>query len=112
MLLDDLIILGRACPEPLQNGRVTVCLAGYSYEHGLIRLYPTHPRMKMKRWDIVKIEVERNQQDTRAESWKIVGSRSNWDDLDKQISPFRGFTMPHTKLQYKTSVRALSQIVC
>jgi hypothetical protein len=86
MLLDDLIILGRACPEPLQDGRVTVCLAGYSYEHGFIRLYPTHPKMKMKQWDIIKIEVERNKQDTRAESWKIAGSRTDWDDLDKKVT--------------------------
>jgi len=85
MLLNDLIILGRACPEPLKDGRVTVCLAGYSYEHGFIRLYPTHPKMPIKRWDIVRIEVERNEQDTRAESWKITDSKAGWDKLPEKI---------------------------
>ncbi|MCA9914378.1 MAG: hypothetical protein KC496_13580, partial [Anaerolineae bacterium] len=85
MLLDDLIILGRACPEPLKDGRVTVCLAGYSYEHGFIRLYPTHPQMQMKRWDIIRVEVERNERDTRDESWKISGSRTEWDTLPEKI---------------------------
>lgn len=85
MLLKDLIILGRACPEPLKDGRVTVCLAGYSAEYGFIRLYPTHPKMNMKRWDIIEVEVERTERDTRDESWKIVGSKTDWDILPDKI---------------------------
>lgn len=85
VLIDNLIILGRACPEPLKDGRVTVCLAGYSESLGFVRLYPTHPKMKMKRWDMVKVKVTRNDRDTRDESWKIVGSRTNWDELPEQI---------------------------
>jgi hypothetical protein len=85
MLLKDLTILGRACPEPLKDGRVTVCLAGYSYEYGFIRLYPTHPQMQMSQWDVIEVEVERNEQDTRDESWKIIGSKEEWDNLPQKI---------------------------
>lgn len=85
MLLKDLIILGRACPEPLKDGRVTVCLAGYSHDYGFIRLYPTHPQMQMSQWDMIEVDVERNEQDTRDESWKIVGSRDEWDNLPTKI---------------------------
>jgi hypothetical protein len=49
MIINDLIILGRACPEPLKDGRVTVCLAGWSEEYGFIRLYPTRPNFQCKR---------------------------------------------------------------
>jgi hypothetical protein len=85
MLIDDLIVLGRACPEPLKDGRVTVCLAGWSETYGFIRLYPTRYDSPCKRWDIIKIDVERNDRDTRAESRKIVGSRDEWDSLSSKI---------------------------
>ena len=76
MIIDDLIILGRACPEPLKNGRVTVCLGGWSDKFGFVRLYPTRSDIRWKRWDIVRVDVERNPSDTRVESWKIAGSIS------------------------------------
>lgn len=84
-IIDDLIILGRACPEPLKDGRVTVCLGGYSYSLGFVRIYPTRTNMPWKRWDIVRVEVERDERDTRDESWKIVGSRTEWDNLADKI---------------------------
>ncbi len=85
MLLTDLVVLGRACPEPLKDGRVTVCLAGWSSEVGFVRLYPTRHNMPLKRWNIVSIEVERNERDTRAESWKIVGSKNEWETLASKV---------------------------
>lgn len=85
MIIDDLIILGRACPEPLKDGRITVCLGGYSPTHGFVRLYPTRTNMPWHRWDIVKVEVEKDERDTRAESWKIAGSRTDWEGLPNKI---------------------------
>ncbi|GAB4572723.1 MAG: hypothetical protein Kow0077_12960 [Anaerolineae bacterium] len=85
MIISDLIILGRACPEPLKDGRVTICLAGWSEQHGFIRLYPTRYDMKWRRWDIVRVEVEENERDNRAESWKIAGSRNDWDNLANKV---------------------------
>ena len=85
MILDDLVILGRACPEPLKDGRVTVCLGGWSDKLGFVRLYPTRPDMKWHRWDVVRVEVERNPRDTREESWKIAGSKDEWETLADKV---------------------------
>ncbi len=85
MVIEDLIIMGRACPEPLRDGRVTVCLAGWSERYGFIRLYPARPDMPRRQWDIVRVSVERNPRDGRQESWKIAGARSEWNDLDKRV---------------------------
>ena len=85
MIIDDLIILGRACPEPLKDGRITVCLGGYSHKLGFVRIYPTKTDMPWNRWDIVSVEVEKDSRDTRAESWKIAGSKRDWDNLTKKV---------------------------
>lgn len=85
MIIDDLIVLGRACPDRIQNGRLTVCTAGYSEKHGFVRIYPTKLDSPMKRWNVVEVPVERNQMDTRAESWKIQGSKSEWYKLSEKI---------------------------
>jgi hypothetical protein len=84
-LIKDLIVLGRACPEPIKDGRVTVCLGGYSHTLGFVRVYPTRTRMQWKRWDIVRVEVEKDDRDPRKESWKITGSRTEWDNLSDKI---------------------------
>lgn len=83
--INDLIILGRACPEPLKDGRVTVCLGGYSHDLGFVRIYPTRSDMPWRRWDIVSVTVEKDPRDNRVESWKIAGSKSDWDNLGHKI---------------------------
>jgi len=85
LVIDDLIVLGRAVPEPIRNGRVTVCTGGYSHRLGFIRIYPTKPSTRMHRWDIIEVPVERDQRDTRTESWKIQGSKSEWERLDRKV---------------------------
>lgn len=89
MLIDDLVVLGRSCPEPLKDGRVTVCLAGWSDKLGFVRLYPTRRDMPGKRWDVIKVEVKKNPRDTRMESWKIAGSKSDWEKLSENIEVVR-----------------------
>jgi hypothetical protein len=84
-LIDDLIILGRACPEPIKDGRITVCLGGYSQALGFVRIYPTRTDMAWRQWDIVRVEVEKDDRDTREESWKIAGSRTEWENLSSKI---------------------------
>lgn len=84
-IIDDLVILGRAVPEQIKNGRVTVCAAGYSKTFGFTRIFPTKVRMPLKRWSIVKVPVERDPRDTRSESWKIQGSKSEWDRLSEKV---------------------------
>jgi hypothetical protein len=85
LIIDDFIILGRAVPEQIKNGRITVCVAGYSPKKGFIRIYPTKTSTRLKNWSIAKVPVERNSQDTREESWKIQGSKSEWDRLDEKV---------------------------
>lgn len=84
-VIDDLIILGKAVPELTKNRRATVCTAGYSPELGFVRIYPTNVFSPLKRWNIVSVPVERDSQDTRDESWKIQGSRSEWERLHKKM---------------------------
>ncbi len=85
MLISDLVVLGRACPEPMRDGRVTVCMAGWSEKLGFVRVYPTRTDMPWRRWDVVQIEVERNERDNRRESWKIAGSKDKWDSLADKV---------------------------
>ena len=87
-IIDDLTILGRAIPEEISDHRQTICAAGYSPELGLVRLYPTRWDSPLNRWNIVTVPVERPRKplyDGRRESWKIQGSRSEWDQLSKKI---------------------------
>lgn len=88
MVIDDLIILGRSCPEEIRNGRRTICVAGFSPSCGFIRLYPTRWDSPLKRWSIVKVPVERPirpKYDGRLESWKIIGSKREWERLSDKI---------------------------
>jgi hypothetical protein len=83
--IDDLIILGRACPEKIKDGRDTVCTAGYSHRLGFVRVYPTTVGMPWKRWDIAQVSVERDPRDTRWESYKIAGAKAEWDNLHEKV---------------------------
>jgi len=85
LVIDDLVILGRSSPDTLKDNRVSVCAAGYSPKHGFVRLYPTRVDSPLRMWNIVSVEVERNPQDARSESWRIVGSKSDWDSLSDKI---------------------------
>lgn len=82
-VIDDLIVLGRSGPELISDGRHTVCLGGYSPEEGYIRIYPTHMYSDASRWNVIGVPVEDG--DFRDESYKIEGSKSDWDNLYKKI---------------------------
>lgn len=84
-LFKNVLVLGRACPEPLKDGRVTVCLAGWHENEGFIRIYPTRYDSPCHQWDYINVELEKNENDTRAESWKIAGSKKEWESLAQKI---------------------------
>lgn len=86
-IINDLIILGRAAPDLIhKNGRKTYCVAGYSPKYKFIRMYPTNVYCKqLKVWNIVKVPLERNPQDIRPESWRIQGSKKEWNRLEEKI---------------------------
>lgn len=83
--ITDLVMLGRGAPDTMTDGRVTLCAAGWSPTLGFIRIYPTKITSPLNAWNIVSVPVERNPQDSRPESWKIQGSRAEWDNLDQKI---------------------------
>lgn len=79
--LQDLVILGRAAPEEMSDGRQTVCTGAWSPKKGFIRLYPIDPQANLfSRWDVINAEVERNPNDYRHESWKIKGRKKNQEE--------------------------------
>ena len=84
--IDDLLVLGNAVPDIISDYRISVCTAGYSKKHGLVRVYPVRPDSPMQRWNIVSVLLERNPKDTRQESWKVQGSKTDWDKLNKSLS--------------------------
>jgi hypothetical protein len=85
-IIDDLVVLGRAGPEFIQDGRHTVCLGGWSPTEGFVRLYPTHKYSEASRWNVIKVPVEKDDShDSRDESYKIQGSKSDWDRLYEKI---------------------------
>ncbi|MGI0012689.1 MAG: hypothetical protein ACREBU_04485 [Nitrososphaera sp.] len=92
VVMDDVVVLGNAVPDEISDNRFTVCTAGYSPKYGLLRIYPVPPRAPMKRWNVVQIPLERNPKDTREESWKIQGSRQEWDDLHRKIRVHKELT--------------------
>ncbi len=85
IVMDDVIVLGNAVPDFISNNRTSICTAGYSPTHGLIRIYPVPINSEMHRWNIVEVPLERNPADTRVESWKIQNSRTGWNRINSQI---------------------------
>jgi len=87
--LTDLIILGRAAPEEMSNGRQTVCTGAWSPTRGFIRLYPVHPGKNLfSRWDIINAKVRINPVDTRCESWKIKGRMERQEKNVKKVGQY------------------------
>lgn len=79
MIIDDFVLLGTTVPEPSKRTeRIMVCSAGYSPTlRQLIRIYPLARRNIPHRWHEYKVPLERNPDDSRAESFKLSGDRSD-----------------------------------
>lgn len=76
MIIEDFVMLGQTVPESNSDGREFVCTAGYSLElRQPVRIYPMARRNCPPRWSISCIPLERNNKDSRTESWKIRGDR-------------------------------------
>jgi len=89
MRIDDFILLGTTVPEPSKtDNRVFVCSAGYSPElRKMLRVYPLSRKSPPKRWHKYSIELESNNKDSRDESYKIAGDRSDkvHDDINSRF---------------------------
>jgi hypothetical protein len=72
MRCDDFICLGRTVPEESKKYGAKVCMAGISQELGsLMRVYPLPVVNPIKARHECRLELERNHQDSRRESWKL-----------------------------------------
>lgn len=84
-VIDDLVILGRAAPDSMRDGRHSLCSAGYSPTIGFVRLFPTYIDTPLHRWDEVTVRVEDESGDYRLQSHKLVYS-NNPAKLNENIS--------------------------
>lgn len=88
MKLENLVVLGRAAPMTIKDGRTTCCLVGYEPDFGLCRIYPTSPwSKKIRRWSVINARVvggTENKKDWRRESFKIKDSK-HLETFDEQI---------------------------
>jgi len=85
MILDDLVVLGRGAPNNLKDGRISSCVACWSPRVGLIRLYPTSwYSRKIRRWNVIRVEVYQAPGDWRRNSYKIKDSK-NFKTIESKI---------------------------
>src|SRR5688572_22083981 len=77
LILDDFVMLGTTVPEPKRDGRIFVCSAGVSAELGkLVRIYPLARHSIPHRWNVYRVPVERNPEDSRDASFEVAGDRT------------------------------------
>jgi len=111
IVADDLIVLGSAVPDVISDERITVCTVGYSKGLGLVRVYPVPPVSDMKRWNIVDVPLERNPKDSREESWKIQGSKGEWNQISRKIK-YKGSLENKQKLSFLEKLYGEFVVAC
>lgn len=87
MRIDDFVCLGRTVPEDSKKYGHKVCMAGYSEEfRSLVRVYPLMIRNPIKARSLCKMDLVRNPEDNRHESWKLPDpERSILEVSDNEI---------------------------
>lgn len=103
--ISDLVVLGRTGPESISGDRRNiVCLGGYSETHGFIRIFPTRMDMDtLQQWNVVSVPVEQPEKDPRDESWKIAGSKHEWQTLPEKVEQVG-------RLDYRERVELMQQL--
>lgn len=84
----DYTLLIQTVPEiSKRDNSVYTCTVGYSSELGFIRLYPMPFNRGLQRWNTYKVEVEKNKQDSRAESWKLsaISKEDNFTNFNSNV---------------------------
>lgn len=78
MRIDDFVCLGRTVPEESKKYGRKVCMAGYSAElNSLVRVYPLPVHNPIEQRSNCVMELERNRQDGRRESWRLKREMGN-----------------------------------
>lgn len=109
---DDCVVLGQAVPDEISDTRFTVCTAVYSPRYGLLRIYPLPPNAKFKRWNVMELPLERNPKDTRSESWKVQGSKAEWDTLPSKLRTVDSLKTKADKLKLLDKLHAEYGVGC
>ena len=87
--LNNLIVIGMGAPNQLKDGRRSVCVCAWSLDENCFhRVYPVPPKW-FRKWDLFDVEVEKNPQDHRENTWKIKNSKEDWNRLHKWIYPHK-----------------------
>ncbi len=83
--VDDLIILGHAVPDQVEDWYNCVCLAGWSPTAGFVRIFPVPLDSGISRWDVISVKLKRDHRDRRAESWTIKDVKRHWENIQGLI---------------------------
>lgn len=76
MICEDFTCLGRTVPEESRKYGHRVCMAGYSRElNQLMRVYPLQVQNPIRCRHRYRLELDRNSDDSRPESWKLRSER-------------------------------------
>ncbi len=87
--LNNLVVIGMGAPNQLKDGRQSVCVCAWSLDDkSFHRIYPV-PLRWLRKWDLFDVEVEKNSQDHRENTWKIKNSKEDWTRLQKWVYPHR-----------------------
>jgi len=65
------IVMGVGAPNICRDGKKTMCAILLSEQLGFVRIYPLPANERFSVWSRLRVEVERTQGDTRAESYKV-----------------------------------------
>lgn len=86
VLLKDLVVIGQGAPNQLKDKRQIKCVCAWSLvDNQFHRIYPV-PIKWLRKWDVFDVEVEKNPQDNRENTWKIKNSKQDWNRLNKWIN--------------------------
>lgn len=86
MRLDDFVCLGRTVPEDSKKYGHKVCMAGYSEElNSLIRVYPLMVKNPIRSRHLYILELGRNHEDNRPESWKLSHPEKSIVSVNQEI---------------------------
>lgn len=94
-MIDNFVMLGKTVPEPTSERLDQyVCSAGWSWDLGLIRLYPLGLQATPRRWSVNRCELERHlpNKDSRIESWRPT---SEFESIRTLPRDSRGTTLRH-----------------
>lgn len=120
----QILVVVKTYPNPSRRYQETVCVAGVLLENppSWIRIYPILFRdlpfeQQFKKFQIIEIDIQRNKQDIRPESHKVIadsikplgeiGTKNNWEERKKYLMPLVQPSMCAIQIEQKESYRSL-----